>query len=275
MSRTIDVKHLGRARVIAAHQIGDVIVDPGPASTVETLLEALDEPPRALLLTHIHLDHAGATGVLVRRFPELQVYVHERGAPHLVDPSKLIASAGRLYGDEMDGLWGEIAPVPEANVHPLSGGEQVEGFAVTATPGHASHHVVYLHEQSGDAFVGDMAGVRIPPSEYTLAPTVPPEFDLEAWLASIDAIEALEPRAIYMTHFGAPDDPATQFGRLRAWLDRFAREPDADADAWYGRLTDEIEAAADPETVKAYLQGSPPHTLYPGLERYWAKEAAA
>ena len=128
-----------------------------------TLLEALgDERPAALLLTHIHLDHAAATGALVRRWPDLEVYVHERGAPHLVDPSRLLASAERLYGDQMERLWGEIVPVPEGNVRPLAGGETVLGMRVAYTPGHASHHVSYLHEDSGTAFTGDVAGVRIP-----------------------------------------------------------------------------------------------------------------
>ena len=139
VSRPIDVLHLGRDRVICAYEVGGVIVDPGPASCVETLLDQLGPAkPRALLLTHIHLDHAGATGVLCRRFPELQVYVHEVGAPHLVDPSKLLESAGRLYGDDMWELWGEVAPVPEDRIHPLRGGETVEGFRVAYTPGHAS-----------------------------------------------------------------------------------------------------------------------------------------
>ena len=130
------------------------------------MLEALgDEQPRAILLTHIHLDHAAATGALVRRWPELEVYVHERGAPHLIDPSKLLASAERLYGDQMQRLWGEIVPVPEANVKVLSGGETVLGMRVAYTPGHASHHVCYLHEESGTAFVGDVAACRIPPSK--------------------------------------------------------------------------------------------------------------
>ena len=133
------------------------------------LLAALgDEQPRALLLTHIHLDHAAATGALVRRWPELEVYVHERGAPHLIDPSKLLASAERLYGDQMERLWGEIVPVPEANVRPLSGGETVLGMRVAYTPGHASHHVCYLHEETGTAFVGDVAAVRIPPSNLVV-----------------------------------------------------------------------------------------------------------
>ena len=131
---------------------------------METLIDRLGAvTPRALLLTHIHLDHAGATGVLCRRYPDLRVYVHELGAPHLVDPSKLLKSAGRLYGDDMWELWGEVAPVPEERITSLKGGETVEGFRVAYTPGHASHHVSYLHEETHDAYVGDVAGVRIPP----------------------------------------------------------------------------------------------------------------
>src|SRR5205823_6339680 len=133
MSRAIDGMHLGRERVICAFEIDGLIVDPGPSSSVETLLSALSAPPSALLLTHIHLDHAGATGTLVRRFPSVQVYVHERGARHLVDPSKLLRSAGQLYGDDMDRLWGEVLPVPEENLRVLRGGETLHGFRVAYT----------------------------------------------------------------------------------------------------------------------------------------------
>ncbi|MGH2928812.1 MAG: MBL fold metallo-hydrolase, partial [Solirubrobacteraceae bacterium] len=127
-SRIIDLMHLGRARVIGCWQVDGVLIDPGPSSCLDTLLAALgDQRPRALLLTHIHLDHAGATGSLVARWPDLRVYVHERGAPHMVDPSRLYESARRLYGDQMERLWGEMAPVPESNLEVLSGGERVEG----------------------------------------------------------------------------------------------------------------------------------------------------
>src|SRR4051794_29798386 len=157
VSRAIDVMHLGRDRVICAYEVSGMIVDPGPTTCVEALLEGLNgATPRGLLLTHVHLDHAGAAGTLCRRFPELVVYVHERGAPHLVDPSKLLESAGRLYGDDMERLWGEVEPVPEERLRELSGGETVEGFRVEYTPGHASHHVCYLHEDTRDAYVGDV-----------------------------------------------------------------------------------------------------------------------
>src|ERR1044071_8446880 len=156
--RVIDTMHLGRPHVIGCWEVDGALVDPGPQSSMETLLAALgDEQPRALLLTHIHLDHAAATGALVRRWPELEVYVHERGAPHVIDPSKLLASAERLYGDQMERLWGEIVPVPEGSVKVPSGGETVRGMRVSCTPGRAAHHVCYLHEDTGTAFAGDVA----------------------------------------------------------------------------------------------------------------------
>src|SRR5438477_11644556 len=217
VGQLIDVRHLGRERVIGAYVLDGVVVDPGPATSVGAL-DAVE--PRALLLTHIHLDHAGATGVLVRKHPELVVYVHEVGAPHLVDPSKLLESAGRLYGHQMERLWGEVAPVPEENIRALSGGETVEGFRVAYTPGHASHHVCYLHEASGDAYVGDVAGVRIPPSAYTVAPTPPPDIDVDAWATSMDAVAAWEPRRLCLTHFGRADDPPAQLERVREALTR-------------------------------------------------------
>ena len=136
MTRTIDLMHLCNDRVIAAHELdGGIIVDPGPASCVETLVAELECEPRALFLTHIHLDHAGASGVLARRFPQLRVYVHEVGAPHLADPSKLLQSAERLYGDDMERLWGEVAPVPEERITAVTGGERVAALDVIYTPG--------------------------------------------------------------------------------------------------------------------------------------------
>src|SRR4051794_21169277 len=152
--------HLGRDRVIGAYELDGLIVDPGPSSCLETLLDGLEAEPRALLLTHIHLDHAGASGSLVERFPALRVYVHEVGAPHLIDPGPLLQSAERLYGDDMQRLWGDVRPVPAENVVALSGGEEIRGLRVAYTPGHASHHVAYLDESTGDAYVGDVAGVR-------------------------------------------------------------------------------------------------------------------
>jgi glyoxylase-like metal-dependent hydrolase (beta-lactamase superfamily II) len=265
-SRPIDVHHLGHDRVIVAYERDGVIVDPGPASSVDKLLEACPEP-RVLLLTHIHLDHAGATGVLVRRFPKLAVYVHERGAPHLIDPAKLLKSAGQLYGDDMDRLWGEVAPVPEGNITTLSGGEVVEGLRVEYTPGHASHHVCYFDPDSGEAYCGDVAGVRIPPSDFVLPPTPPPDIDIEKWLASVDVVAAWKPQALCLTHAGRFDDVERHLEAMRAHLREHAEiASHGDRDEFARHLADEVGGD------ERLTQAAPPDQMWLGLERYWTKK---
>jgi glyoxylase-like metal-dependent hydrolase (beta-lactamase superfamily II) len=271
----IDVRHLGRERVICCWRVGDVLVDPGPESSLRTLVEALGgEPPRALLLTHIHLDHAGAAGAIVRRWPEVTVYVHQVGAPHLVDPAKLLASARRLYGDDMERLWGEVAPVPEGNLRALAGGETVEGFRVAHTPGHASHHVSYLHEDSGRAFVGDVAGVQVERGGPVLTPTPPPDVDVEAWNRSLSLVAEWEPASLGITHFGAIERPFEHLAivrdRLAAWA-TLARE--LDGSAFEAHIRQEIAANTDSDTAAAYLQACPPEQQWPGLERYWRRRS--
>jgi glyoxylase-like metal-dependent hydrolase (beta-lactamase superfamily II) len=276
MTRQIDVMHLGRDRVICAHERDGLIIDPGPTSCLETLLNALGgQEPRALMLTHIHLDHAGASGALVRRFPNLKVYVHERGAPHLIDPSKLLKSATQLYGDDMDRLWGEVVPVPEQNVKALSGGETVEGLRVEYTPGHASHHVTYFDEDAGDAFVGDTAGVRIPPCDFVMAPTPPPDIDLEKWSASLDLIESRSPQRLRLTHFGGFDNVAEHIEQLRVRLAAWGEVAKAaDMERYIEVVEAEVRASAgDDDTAESYFQAVPPDQAYLGLERYWAKKA--
>ena len=271
---TIDTMHLGRDRVIAAHAVGELIVDPGPASALDNWVGDLGFEPRALLLTHNHLDHAGGTGVLARRFPDLRVYVSEVGAPHLVDPERLLRSAGRLYGEEnMERLWGEVAPVPAERIVALAGGEEVEGFRVEHVPGHAKHHLCWFHLDSGDAYVGDMAGVRIPPSELTLAPTPPPDVDVEAWLGSIKRIEALDPQRLRMTHFGACDDVGEQFDRVRAALYRSVERGGRGREAFLSAFQAEVCEQADPETAAAMIQATPPEQQWLGIERYLQKTA--
>lgn len=273
MYELIDVRHLGRERVIGCWRIGDVLIDPGPESSLETLFEALgDDAPRAVLLTHIHLDHAGGTGALLRRWPDVEVFVHERGAPHLIDPSKLLESAGRLYGDDMDRLWGEVVPVPEERVTSLAGGEEVHGFEVAYTPGHASHHVSYLHLEGGRAFVGDTAAVRIPPSDFVLPPTPPPDIDLEAWERSLDAIDAWKPDSLGLTHFGEIGDPSGHIAEVRRRLhDVGQRARNAGAEHFERLLRADVEAANDRAGAEATLQAVPPGQQYLGLDRYWRK----
>jgi glyoxylase-like metal-dependent hydrolase (beta-lactamase superfamily II) len=273
--QAIDVRHLGREGVICCWRVGDVLIDPGPESSLATLVEALGgERPRALLLTHIHLDHAGAAGAIVRRWPEVEVYVHERGAPHLEDPSKLLASARRLYGDDMDRLWGQVVPVPSERLRPLAGGERVAGLRVAYTPGHASHHVSYLHEDSGRAFVGDVAGVCIGGADLVLPPTPPPDIDLEAWNQSLSRVAEWAPTSLGVTHFGAVEAPferlAVMRDRLVAWA-TLARE--LDASAFEAHVREEVAAAVDPATAEAYLQAVPPEQQWHGLDRYWRKRS--
>lgn len=274
--RVIDLMHLGRPRVIGCWQVGDVLVDPGPESCLPTLLEALGgERPRALLLTHIHLDHAGASGALVARWPDLEVYVHKRGAPHLIDPSRLMESASRLYGDDMDRLWGDMTPVPEQNLRVLDGDAMLRNgrFEVTYTPGHASHHVSYLHD--GTAFVGDVGGVRINSESLTVPPTPPPDIDVEAWHRSIERVLRWRPERLAMTHFGESTDVEKQLAEVGTRLDNWAgRVGEMEMDEFVASLREEvIEGASDPDLLPTYVQAAPPEQLYLGLQRYLKKRS--
>ncbi len=272
--RIIDVKHLGVDRVIGCCEVDGVLIDPGPTSCLETLLGALTEPPRALLLTHIHLDHAGASGSLVERFPSLEVYVHERGVAHMVDPERLLKSARRLYGEDMDRLWGEMVPVPEANIRELRGGERLldGSFEVAYTPGHASHHVSYLH--AGTAFVGDVAGVRIPPAGMTIPPTPPPDIDVEAWHESIARITAWSPERLARTHFGESADVSGELDELGRRLDEWAgRAREQELEDFVSGVREDIVAHAGEDLLAQYTQAAPPDQLYQGLERYWRKRS--
>jgi len=265
--------HLGRARVIGCWQVGDVLIDPGPSSCLPVLLDALgDERPRALLLTHIHFDHAGASGSLVERWPDLRVYVHERGARHMADPTRLYDSAKRLYGDDMERLWGEMRPVPEDRLEVLAGGERViDGrFQVAYTPGHASHHVSYLHD--GTAFVGDVGGVRITPESMTVPPTPPPDIDVDAWHRSIELVRAWHPERLAMTHFGASEDVDAQLGELDARLDAWSTlARDAGRETFVRTVQEEILRDGSPEQAATYEQAAPVEQLFAGYERYWRK----
>ena len=272
----IDVRHLGRERVIGCWEIDGVLIDPGPTSSLETLIVAIgEERPGAVLLTHIHLDHAGASGSMVRRWPGLPVYVHERGARHLADPSKLLASAERLYADQMERLWGEVAPVPEENLRPLSGGEEVLGFEVAYTPGHANHHVSYFHPPSGRAFVGDTAAVRIPPGDFVVPPTPPPDIDLELWEDSLDRILEWRPGSLGLTHFGEVADPGSHLEVVRERLREQARLADELGPEGFERLIrEQVAERVDPDTAEALLQAVPPEQQWAGLDRYLSQRRA-
>jgi glyoxylase-like metal-dependent hydrolase (beta-lactamase superfamily II) len=276
----IDLQHLGRSRVIASYLLaGDepALVDCGPTSCLAGLEAGLAgqglgvEDLRHLLLTHIHLDHAGAAGALVRRNPELQVHVSEIGAPHLVDPSRLEASARRLYAEDFDRLWGELVPVPEENVHIVA--EQVLGLDAWPTPGHASHHVSYL-SGDGTCYSGDVTGVVIAPSTLIAPVCPPPDVDLEAWERSLDSIAARKPERLCLPHFGVVEEPAGHIERtrerLRAWAERV--RGGASEEEFVRAVEEELGAATDPDTAAVYTQAGPLWQSYAGLVRYFAKK---
>lgn len=266
----LNFQHTGRA--ICTHLIDGWLVDPGPGSTLPVLIEALrDVEVKGVLLTHIHLDHAGGTGELLAELGSLPVYVHEKGARHLIDPSRLLASATRLYGDQMDSLWGTIIPVPDACVRVLSADVVPPGFRWEYTPGHAVHHAAYLHEPTAIAFCGDVAGVRIGDGPV-MPPTPPPDIDLELWHRSLGVIAAWKPEAVALTHFGT-------FTDVDQHLASVGRELDALAALARGSSEAEFEAAVrerlgDAPDAAGYLASMPPETLYAGLARYWSKRAS-
>lgn len=294
----IDLRLLGLAGLNGTYiLLGDepALVDPGPASTLDNLEAGLAahglalEDVRVLLLTHIHLDHAGATGTLVARCPDLRVYVHQRGAPHLMAPERLLRSAGRLYGDWLEFLWGETHPVPEQNLIPLSGGETLclgrRRVSVYDTPGHAYHHLAYFDEGSRSACVGDVAGVRLAGLSYVRPATPPPEVNLEAWQGTLDTLLALEPSRLLLFHFGPVNDPAAHIEQLRARLLRWAEAVrvglagggDEPAQiARLGALADEELGPDVPANVRAnYELVTPVEQSWQGLARYWQKRTGS
>jgi glyoxylase-like metal-dependent hydrolase (beta-lactamase superfamily II) len=272
----LDLRHLGHERVIGAYLLetgdGPALLDCGPTTCIPHLKAGLAARGlqltdlRHLLLSHIHLDHAGATGVLVREHPGLQVHVSPIGAPHLLDPERLERSARRLYGDEYDSLWGELAPVPAANLHEVDG--PVLGLETFPSPGHAEHHVCYL-DADGTLYAGDAAGVRIQPGRRVVPPTPPPELDPAAWERTLDEIERRMPERLALIHFGVADDVGRHLGelreRLRTWVARVGQGADEDAFIAEGR-------ADLGEDRASYERAMPLWQSYAGLRRYWDKQ---
>jgi glyoxylase-like metal-dependent hydrolase (beta-lactamase superfamily II) len=291
----VDVRFLGTPGIIATavlHGPGGVaLVDPGPSSTLPALGASLKEAGidladvNTLLLTHIHLDHAGAAGTLVRDHPRLRVYVHEVGAPHMADPTKLLASATRLYGSEMERLWGDVRAVPPDALVVLKGGERIavggRELEVAYTPGHASHHVSYFSGDSGIAFVGDTAGVRLRPRGLVLPPTPPPDIDLEAWRRSVARITEWGADTLFLTHFGphaAVDTHLTELVDNLEVVSDIARASlakegtDASREAWF---TEEIRSLLQRRSsgadAGAYEVAGRFDLNWRGLARYWRK----
>jgi glyoxylase-like metal-dependent hydrolase (beta-lactamase superfamily II) len=296
----LDLLYLGRPRWIATALLrgpgGIALIDPGPASALPALRAAVRDAGAtmddlcALVLTHIHLDHAGATGVLVRERPGLEVFVHRRGARHLIDPAKLLASATRLYGEAMDRLWGEVAPVPEAVLRPLAGAEDIRPAGhrldVADTPGHASHHLSFFQPHTGIAYVGDTAGVRIAGARFVLPVTPPPDIDVPLWIASLDRIRAWMPRRLFVTHFGVGDDAAWHLDamqrRLQAWAARVrdSLQEAGDDDARARGFTEWVQARlrhelGDAEAERYIVASGGFDDDWYGLARYWRQAEAA
>ena len=276
----IDLMHMGNERTIASYLLdtddGPALFDCGPTTTIDALEAGLDRQGlrltdiRHLLLSHIHLDHAGAAGVLVRAHPGLQVHVSAIGAPHLVEPERLERSARRLYGDTFDTLWGELAPVPQANVHVV--GERVLGLDCFPTPGHATHHVSYL-DGDGTLYAGDVAGVRIQPGRFVMPPTPPPEFDLDTWQQSLDEIGQRDPERLALIHWGVADDVQRHLADLRLelydWADTIRGGAELQEFVDYVKL--ELSDAG--EDTGQYDLAMPLWQSYQGLKR-WADRHA-
>ncbi len=272
----IDLHHQGVERVIGSYLVetsdGPAVFDCGPASALPKLEAGLRERGvvladlRHLLLSHIHLDHAGAAGAIVREHPHVQVHVSAIGAPHLVDPSRLEASARRLYGSAFDELWGELVPIPEENIRIV--GDRVVGLECFASPGHASHHVCFAHED-GTLYAGDAAGVRIAPSRLVLPPTPPPDIDVAAWYATLDELERRAPKQLALVHFGVFDDIARHLSELRERLGEW--EQIVEGGATQDEFVERVHAGLgelDDDDLQAVERAMPMWQSYAGLKRW-------
>jgi len=296
----IDLNFLGRPEIIATAVLhgtaGVALIDPGPSTSIATLSSELDrrgirfDDVRKILLTHIHLDHAGSTGSIIEKYPHITVLVHQRGAQHIVDPTKLIASAGRLYAQDMDRLWGEIKPVPARRIQTLEGGETLEivgrEVKVEYTPGHASHHVTYFDAASRVAFVGDTAGIRRGSGAFVMPPTPPPDIDLEAWRGSEHKILAWDPDTLFLTHFGPYHGARlhfqAMFENIADWsriVIRLLADPTLGDDHRQGRFIEEafqeLRRRVGDLEANDYMKAGGLSYSYQGLARYWKKKSAA
>lgn len=290
----IDTRHMGNSGTVGVFLVpaegGFLLIETGPGSTLGTLLVGIEsvgyEPAqlKAILVTHIHLDHAGAAGALAQ-MSGAPVYVHERGARHLADPSRLLGSASRIYGKLMDTLWGEMRPVPEAQLRPLSGGELLalagHDLEVIYTPGHASHHVSYLLD-NGAMFTGDAAGIKLMGSAVIRPALPPPEVDLEVWETSLKAMMAANPKRLLLTHFGQVDEALTHLQQVairnKTWAEEILKgmqlgEDDASLTERISQLGDQELAQdnAHPEVVKRHRLTSNYQMTVMGVTRYWQK----
>ena len=292
----IDLAHLGRLNVIASAIIelndGIAIVDPGPSSTLPALRAGLAAggwslvDVRWLLVTHVHLDHAGACGEIVRQHPGIQVVVHEKGARHLEDPTRLMSSAQRVFGNDLERLWGDFLPVPSANLRRVNEGDSIHlelagrRLDIAYTPGHASHHVSYYDETTGLAFVGDSTGARICDADLVLPTTPAPDIDLQAIHTSAERILSWNPERLFLTHFGPATNVAEHMSRHLSKLDAWSqyvkdalRQQEEDdqalADRFFAWVHADLEQSLTVDQTLAYEQGAATHLSWHGLARYW------
>jgi glyoxylase-like metal-dependent hydrolase (beta-lactamase superfamily II) len=293
----IDLPFQGEHEVISPYLISGkdelALIDPGPENVSDHLFASIREAGFApgdithILLTHIHLDHAGGVGSILPQMPKARVFVNEKGAPHLIDTTKLITSATRIYGDNMQNLWGKIENVPADRIQAIAGGEilQIAGrrLEVHYTPGHASHHVVFFDVHAGELFVGDAAGVRLPNVSYVRPPTPPPDFNLEEWSSTIDLLKKLHPDILYLSHFGGSDEPDKHLDNLRenliTWGDyvikalQDGKSVTEISTLLKTRTEPDIQqrAKGDPQIVKRYDLTSSYEMTVQGYVRYWKK----
>lgn len=293
----ISLPFLGESEIIGSYLLAGAddlaIIDPGPESMLEPLLTSIreagfdPEDVTHIVATHVHLDHAGAAGSLIRQMPGARVFAHSKGAPHLIDPSKVVASATRIYGERMKPLWGEIEPVPEERLQMIEGGDilKIAGrrLEVHYTPGHAVHHVIFFDVHSGELFAGDTAGVRLPDVDYVRPPTPPPDLDLEAWSDSIRLIKRLRPDILYIGHFGAIGNVPQHLGRLEeklySWGDfvlKAMREGKHEAEIirmLIEHMDSELSKVAnDPHALERYEIATNYAMTVQGYMRYWRKK---
>ena len=286
----LDLKFLGLPGAIAAYSIphsrGAILIESGPGSTVPALIAGLDahrfQPGDIsdVFVTHIHLDHAGASGWMARQ--GARIHVHPVGAPHLANPEKLLASARRIYGDSMDPLWGEFLPVPEQQIEIIEDHQvvEVDGLKLQAfsTPGHASHHHAYLFEDT--CFCGDIGGIRLQGSQHLRVPMPPPEFNLEQWIGSVNLLKTLKFSYLAPTHFGLFSDPqrhleslSAQLVDIGAWMDGFLpTDPPIDEInqqflEWTRRRT--LAEGVSPTLADIYEAANPSWMSAAGMQRYW------